>query len=279
MQRVIQGRNGTISTSFADSDPIPKTATVTVTNDAGTKLVDAQAATSDDKGGFTYALTPTQTESLDRLTAVWTAGSETQTTYCDVAGGFLASLDDISASLPTSVNPSDDELVAKRTLAEEALEDACYVSFVPRFRRQVLDCPALERGRMRNLREVKVNGSALTTTANVRVVDQRSIPMRQFFTDFYGGSVQSLPSNLTPQIVEVAYEHGWDEPPPLVSRAVESLARFFLTPNPSDYDQRATSISTDEAHYSLITPGVGGAIFALPEVNAVVERYGLGPGS
>lgn len=277
MQRVLQGRKGTISASFADSDSLPGSASVEVKSDAGAVLIASTAATGTE-GEFEYELPTSATESLDRLQAIWTAAGETQTTYADVSGGFLTSLAAIKGAVPSGTSPNDGELRAARILAEDALEDACYVSFAPRYRRETLDGVALERGRLRSLRELKVNGAAIASTASVRVVDRRYITKGQFFGNYWGGVNDLLPASMTPQVIEVAYEHGWDSPPPLVSRAITRLGAFFLTPDPSDYDQRATSISTDEAHYSLITPGLAGAIFALPEVNAVVQRYGLGCG-
>lgn len=276
MQRLLKGRTGEITASFADSSPVPTKATVSIKNDAGTVVASGSATVV--AGVCTFSVPVSATGSLDRLTATWTAGEETQTTYADVSAAHLTSLDEISADVPSGTSPTEAELKEARILAEEALEDACYVSFVPRFRREVLDTPALRRGRLRTLRELKVNGSAVASVSSVRVVDQRYITKSQFFGNFYGGITQVLPPSMTPQIVEVAYEHGWDEPPPLVARAVARLAAFFLTEDPSDYDQRATSISTEQAHYTLITPGLAGAVFALPEANAIVQRYGLGSG-
>lgn len=71
----------------------------------------------------------------------------------------------------------------------------------------------------------------------------------------------------------VLYRHGWEETPLPIKRAVLLLTRHYLTVDPTDFDERATSKTTEMASWSLITPGVRGVIFPIPEVNAIVADY------
>ena len=71
----------------------------------------------------------------------------------------------------------------------------------------------------------------------------------------------------------VLYRHGWEETPLPIKRAVLLLTRHYLTIDPTDFDERATSKSNEIASWSLVTPGVRGAIFPLPEVNQIVSDY------
>ena len=71
----------------------------------------------------------------------------------------------------------------------------------------------------------------------------------------------------------VLYRHGWEETPLPIKRAVLLLTRHYLTIDPTDFDERATSKSNEIASWSLVTPGVRGAIFPIPEVNQIVSDY------
>lgn len=72
----------------------------------------------------------------------------------------------------------------------------------------------------------------------------------------------------------VLYRHGWEETPLPIKRAVLLLTRHYLTIDPTDFDERATSKSNEIASWSLVTPGVRGAIFPIPEINQIVSDYG-----
>jgi hypothetical protein len=78
--------------------------------------------------------------------------------------------------------------------------------------------------------------------------------------------------------VVVGYEYGADEPPERVKRAVLLLAKNWLVNGP--IDDRATAIPAGEAGgvITLATPGIRGANFGIPEVDAVVEQYRIKQG-
>lgn len=71
----------------------------------------------------------------------------------------------------------------------------------------------------------------------------------------------------------VLYRHGWEDTPLPIKRAVLILTRHYLLVDPTDFDERATSKSNEIASWTLVTPGVRGAIFPIPEVNQIVRDY------
>lgn len=254
----------TVGSEPKEADEEPK---VTVVRDNGTALVTEEAAAGT-KGEYGFVLTPEQTESLDILTATWKVkldgDTQTFTTRHEIVGDYLTSLKAIRDSLPKTVSATDAGLILARTQAEGWLEDECGVAFRPRYTRELIDGSGvgqllLGHPRLIALREVSI-GEELAD-----LEDFKGYPSGVIWT------AGAWPSGA--QNVSVAYEHGFPRPPAQVSRAATRLARHFIVENPSDYDERASSMSTDEAHYTFITPGMRGAITSIPEVNVVIEAF------
>lgn len=294
MERVGRGVGGTITATFtldgAGSPPSPNTATVTLTRDSdGTTVVSGAAATPGANGTFTYFVTPAQAGALDLLTASWTAtvngNVTTITTQVEVVGGFLFSIADARA-LPALANGTtypDANIRAARTLAEQALEDACGVSFVPRYRREITsgnyqDTIMLQRPRPTLLRSITVTGVVLTAADLAQVV---MLPTGALYRpalwggmSYYGGAAiwgsQNVPGGGTGNVV-VVYEHGYPTPPMRVARAALLLARRWLVDSP--VDERTTQVTTEGGTISFMAAGGVGS-FDLPEVVACVQQYG-----
>jgi hypothetical protein len=272
MERVLQNTAPTISATFyvdgVGTNPTPDTATVEITTADGTVLVPSTAATNDANGKFTYQLTTTHTALLDSLTVEWTSNFGTVVTHVEVAGGFLFStadaLGDTEINDPQSVTTAA-EIASARTMAEQAFENVCGVAFVPRY--------ALETGlngdgsyrlplrwpHIRAFRSGTVDDTALTVGEVGAVVPQSTgVYNPSGWTSGYGN-------------VAVGYEHGYDYPPPEVSRAVLRLAKHYLTDWSAD--DRALRLDTDAGSYVMAVPGRGGSDFGIPEVDAVAQRY------
>lgn len=241
--------------------------TVTVRRENGEAIVTDQPATGSE-GAYSLILTPTQTALVDALTATWEAkvagAVQTFTTHHEIVGAYLTGISAIQSVLPKGVTATDEEIVEARNLAEQWLETACHVAFRPRYAREDLDGSGhnkqlLGRPRLIAIREVTVGGEA---------VDLEGLK------GYPSGVIWAVgPWPVGAQNVSVAYEHGFGTPPAQVSRAAVRLARHFIVEDPSDYDERASSMSTDEAHYTFITPGMRGAITSIPEVNVVIEQF------
>lgn len=276
-ERVLQATSATISATFqvdgVATDPSPDTATIKITRADGSTLLAETAASPTGVGKFSYTLTPTHTALLDELSVAWkatlNASLQTLTTTVEVVGGFLFSIAQIRQA-PYELLEVDypNDLVADaRTLAEQRIEDACGVAFVPRYRRETLSGlggPVLLVGspRIRSLRTATVDGTDLTV-GELGEVTYSAAGTAYWTNNRWANGVNN---------VTVAYEHGFDSVPAPVSRAALILAKHYLTDTP--FDDRHTSISTEDGTFTLATPGLRGSITGLPEVDQIIGQYG-----
>lgn len=275
MDRIQQNTPATISVTFnvdgAPADPSPDTATIRITRDDGTDLVATTAATPAGTGGFEYQLTATDTAQLDWLTAAWTAtfnGNQvTVTTRLEVVGGFLFSLAQARAdsALQDDTKYPTEKILEARTYAEQELEQACGVAFVPRYTRQSIDPgygTEIQLGpKLRTLRSLQ-RGTTVFSTATATWTPGGMLRLGNLLPTVTVGSTA----------VDVAYEHGWDQPPAAVSRAALQLARDYLIKGP--VDDRAIQLPTEDGPIFIATPGFQGKRFGIPAVDAVVTAYG-----
>jgi hypothetical protein len=252
------------------TNPSPDTATVTVTRADGTAIVTDAAATNGANGLFTYTIDAVDNDRLDILTAAWTSDLGTLSTVTEIVGGFLFTISELQAQLTSdqvSGSYTVEQIVATRTLVEDALEDACGVAFVPRLTTETLSgtgtTDILLRPRVRTVRTVTIDGEDQTLTDLTY-----STTGLVYWPDRWTAGT----SNLT-----VAYEHGYDRPPERVKRAAMLLAKSWLIASPID-DRTSTFSSVDGGTYSLMTPGLRGVMFGLPEVEATVQQYSLHAG-
>jgi hypothetical protein len=269
---VEQNTTPTVSFTYAEDgvavNPSPDSATITVTRADGTALHTDAATTDGGTGIFRYVLSASDTSLLDVLTLEWHIGTQTFTTKVQVQGGFYFTIAEALA-LPELASHSAADVAAGRTLAEEAFEHATGYAFVPRYTRQTLSATqgTLLRLPMRPLRAIRAvdettslggTPATLATTGYARASD---------------GVYRPCGWTPGPNNVVVGYEYGADEPPERVKRAVLLLAKNWLVNGP--IDDRATAIPAGEAGgvITLATPGIRGANFGIPEVDAVVEQY------
>ncbi|MDQ3933426.1 MAG: hypothetical protein M3340_02210 [Actinomycetota bacterium] len=276
---MLRSQPATIAATFLDSateapvDPSPDSATVQVLRDDGTELVASTAATNAGTGRFTFQLTAAHTAQLDLLTARWTAtvggASTTVETLVEIVGAFLFTLAEARTLEPlgdTAKYP-DADLIAARAIAEDVLEDACNYAFAPRYRRQELDVSTLtgrlrlDRWHVRRIRWIEADGEALTSDqlSALRIYNGRSVDSQSFIF---------IPRTT----IVVGYEHGLKAPPPAAARIAKRLAKRYLVKTP--IDERASTMSTEDGTISLVTPGVRGMLFDIPEANAFVQQFG-----
>ena len=137
-------------------------------------------------------------------------------------------------------------------LASDRIEQACGVAFTPRTATETVTAS---------------NGKALLGNPMVITVDT---------VDAVAVGVGPYPSGQIPldgTDHTVVYTYGYPTPPSPIKRAVKLLARHHLIQDPTDLDSRATFKSNEMASWSLVTPGVRGAQFPIPEVNQIVADY------
>jgi hypothetical protein len=117
-------------------------------------------------------LAAAQTAQLDWLTATWDLTVDGQPQYAstriEVVGGFLIGLGDLrnDRDLTNAASYSTDALANARVYAEQELEQACGVAFVPRYTRDPVQLDrggVLLRPRVRALRRVSRAGARSST--------------------------------------------------------------------------------------------------------------------
>jgi len=250
-----------------DEDPVTfaETPTVTVTRDSTGATVfegpaEEHAGEDDDPTYYTVELSGSDLSEVDLLSAVWSDGNSSYTTYAEVVGGFACSLKAIEAKYGED-DKSTEEIAAMRMAATRAIEGACGVAFRPRYGREVRDGSGttelfLAAPQLQRVLSASVAGEDLALD------DLTADPV---------GAIVSASSWPTGRLnVRVTYVHGYTDFSP-AALPVRDLAAYLLTESPTDWNERATAVSNEFGNYTLVVPGMRGASFPLPAVNAFVE--------
>lgn len=270
---LLQGSGAVLRIPEADGDPIgfDSAPAIQVVRDSDGAAVSSGGVTQVGSGESAYwqsVLSP-QSE-VDRLTATWTgdiAGVESSfTTFHEVVGGFVVSLAAIEAKLGSVASPNTAELFAAREQALREIEDACgAVVFRPRYEKERLHGDGSERLLLAN------KGLLRVIRVEVDEVALSEAELEALTLDGDGIVIRESGWQRGAEIV-VSYAYGLINRPDAIG-PVRDYAAYLLTPAPKDRNQRATSESTEQGTYSLVTAGVRGAQFPLPAVNAFVERF------
>lgn len=248
----------------------PGTVTYAVVNDAGTSVASGTASGTG-AAARTFSLTSTHTADLDVLTITWTSATlGTLVTQVEVVGGFVCSIGQIDAALTrggtaTAYAVADKERA--RAAAVDAFETACGVAFTPRYAREKFFGDGYElllpTPHVRSLRSVSIDGTALTADELAAIdVDTRAGRLIRQVGWFSWQRTRGI---------TVTWEHGHTSAPADVSRAVAMLAAAALADGP--YDDRGYGISDEGGSIRLLTAGVMGAYFSIPDVEAALRRY------
>jgi hypothetical protein len=271
---ILRGIATTVRFPLPGADPISfeeKPPTVTATRDSTGAAVELPAPTEKSEGGETFwelTFSPTVTMQVDILHLTWTdkkAGGNVYRQDVEIVGGFIVGVQEIKAKV--GGNPTTHKVEIARAMASQDIEAACGMAFRPRYRKDQLS----GKGRSR----LRVNRRELLEVLRVSVegVDLTTGEIEALRLDSNGvleitGSWPKGRSN-----VEVAYIYGYSA---LLSarQPVKDYAAYLLTENPSDWQGRATSFTNEfGSTYQLVTPGVRGARFPIPSVNAFVEGF------
>lgn len=269
---LLLGSPGTLRFPEQGSDWVELTEApaVVITNAAGEEVgkeLKVSEATEDAKKYWTVEV-PAQAE-VDLLTATWTSTepAATYTTHAEVVGGFAVSLSAIEEKFGESVDVA--KLEAIREVATSEIEGACGLAFRARYGTELADGSGgerliLQRTEILRLLEVEVDGQILTAEEIAAIV---IAPPNVLIRD-EGRWPMTKRSN-----IRLVYAHGKPEYPD-ARFPVRDYAAYLLTETPSDWQGRATSFTNEiGTTYSLVTPGVRGASFPLPSVNAFCDRH------
>lgn len=272
MVRVLKGTEAELRvTLYQDGDPTDAAGipTVTITRNGETIV---QAGTTEKVAGevgvYSYRVPPAEVQ-LGALTATWHATlngvPQEFTTHALVVGAHTVGLAEIRSLEPlgAAARFPDDRLREARAAAEEALEEACGVAFSARVSVCRIDglgghdllLPVVEARRVLSLEidgeDVGVDGLEVYPEGVIYRQDGFPVGRRN---------------------VRAVVEHGFDVPPARVGHAVKLLCRYLLVDSP--VDDRASSFSNEDGTTTtFVTAGVRGAVFSIPEANAVVHQY------
>jgi hypothetical protein len=267
---ILQGVSTTIRfPAFGDDEVELSEPTVTVTRESdGSKILEEAEAeegkAAEDEIAYWTVKVPAVSEP-DRLTAEWTDDSSTYTQEVEVVGGFVCSVAAIKKKL--GEQPVAAEVEAKREIATKDIESACGVAFRPRYERELVSG--------RGTKRLILNRREVTKVLSVKVGDSVWGPeeISGLTIDPIGILVADSPWTQGSLNVEVGYVYGYQDFASAVE-PVRDYAAYLLTPAPSDWQGRATSVTNEYgSSFALVTPGVRGASFPLPSVNAFVERF------
>lgn len=213
---------------------------------------------------WTATIAPAQVPEVDLVNIEWVQAGATYRTQVEIVGGFICSEADIDAALDASHTFTPAQIRAARDWAEDILERACHVAFRPRYCREKLDGSGNGSIFLSNPRPIAaLTASVDGTSVTVGDIDIDPDGLFNSDTDWARGR----------RNVSVTYVHGYEAPPEPIRSACVRLARYHLLEDPSNMIERATSYTTEEATFTLVTPGIRGAETPIPEVNAVIDQY------
>ena len=267
MQRIVKGHTGLLRLPV---DASVTSGTVTITRDRDATVIANAAAVTVEATEVTYQLGAQTVEA--NLTAVWTlvtaTGTNTVTEPVEIVSCETVSLDDVRARKPLdNVNRYPDRvLLAARAQLENELSERAGVKFNGGEFTVTLDGNGtsdlfLPIGQPRSITSLKIDDVAIDSTALATV----KVDTRQGIVYFPAG----FPSGrLNITITGIA---GHTQPVGGLPSAMAKGIRYMVVDSP--VQDRAISVSNEDGTtQNLVVAGLRGAIFAIPELNVIVEN-------
>lgn len=274
MQRLAKGWGGVLHLSLRDENgdliDAAGTVTVTITDATGTIVGTGNGIkTPETVGLYTYNATPTQLANLGTYTITWTATvsgiARTITTHVDVVGWHLFGVDQLRARRPEfadTVKYPSEVLRARRDEVTEWLDMVMGVAVVTRRTRLTGNgnrtdslftrCPLIQ--------------TVISATIDGAAQDVSRISGRHDIGEL------TLPRGSTWNgLVDVIFEHGYQETPQPVREAALDLAVDATLP--SALPARATVQNTDLGAFRLSIPAPGTPT-GIPAVDMIIHEYG-----
>lgn len=280
-QRIVRGAtDAVLSHQFHDADGDPSapsgTVTVSVTRSNGDSVTVGTVSGSG-TSPRTASIAQSELATIDRLTAVWSDdGTEVATTEFEVVGGTVGSVAAIKA-IESSINKSDTLVKAARKVAEDR--------FLSTQNRSPFERLVVER--LDGTGHAYLWGAVLPDLQSVRWV--RVYTSATAFTEF---SAAELAAIVTPDAyarfertdgkvwpcgrrnVEIAYTAGLTAVPDDLRRAFFKAVRVEVNAASTGVPERASSWgSGDGITFGISTPGQRGAIYGIPELDDVWNKY------
>ncbi len=275
LQRLAVKSSGsyTVATALVDEEGRALAATsvsgtVSLTDGAGTALPGAYVPQLS-AGDVTVAVPASDLSALDTYTVTWDLTLDGSldvllTSYAELCGGRLFRLADLRSSYGELASCSDEELEAARLAAEQRLEQAAGVAFVPRAGRW----SGQGSGSWRLLLPVAAELSDVVSIT----LDGEAWAVEPVVCEW---GALDLDDEVWPadSVVAVHYLHGRALPVPgPVSVAAMVLAREYMVR--SALSSRATVEATDLGFFRLSVADGSARPTGIPEVDAVIATWG-----
>lgn len=267
---ILKNTQGTLEMIFSAGDVTSGNVAVTVTGADGSTVSSGNAAHqgSGGSGDYTYTLPP-QSE-LNSLTVTWSGTwgvAQSLQSFAEIVGQNLFTLADLRAfgdrGVSNTTTYPDTMLRDARNRITDFFEQICGTSFIPRYQREVLDGSGLNyiflsKKRPRRIISCTVDGTAIDLT---KVSAYSSGRLDWGWNGYWNPGWQN---------VVVAYEYGYPNVPPPISRAALVLARYDLVSN--DLSDRMVSFDNDLGSVRLSVPGMNYPT-GIPVVDATLAQY------
>lgn len=234
---------------------------VTISYASGAEQVEVKG----EGGKFSLPLS-TLPELLD---VSWSMDGVTVTAQIEVVAARYCTVEDVRAHRADEnllENVDDATIQDAIDRAEHVIETEAHRVFQPVLMRGVTDRPSC---RVSSIVFVGDSTAAdMRSVVSAKDQDGNNVTLRVCNSVLL--DVRELGMN---KFAEVVVECGMKPTPPEVKSAVVSLAAWYLTDHAMP--DNATSASTDLGFMRFVVGGVDGAATSIPEVNAVIERYGI----
>jgi len=267
MQRIRRGSAvPVLRVSLFDQDgnaapTLAGTLTCTITRADGTVMATARSTTTVGGGVYTCALTTTEAQTLDVLSAQWLDGANPiQTSGHRIVGSFLFTLPEVRVLVPDA---TDAQLIAVRDQITDLIETATRTSWCPSYditstRGYGRGCVVSPWRPVRSVRSVAFDGVA-------QVVANLDLDI-----DAAAGLIYM--SSSTSDHLTIGVEHGFDNAPSDLRDAALIAAKDRLLRRRSALSDRSRSVSDDMGTRLFSYAGKGHPT-GLDEVDAVIMGY------
>ncbi|MDY5003945.1 MAG: hypothetical protein SO057_07375 [Atopobiaceae bacterium] len=249
----------------------------TITRFSLSELSSATLEGSPEKAMLSYASDGTSEETdgtikakacPDLVTVTWEIAGVAVKAFVDVVAARYCSIDDIRqyhAAENQLSDTSDEAVWEERQRAEELIEAEAHRIFQPVLRTGTVDRP--------NCSTSSVPFLDFAEPYDIRKVVMATRSDGSYADVSASGGVSLIVSGLRKgEMASIVVECGMQATPAEVKGAVVALAAYHLLPKVAP--DNAISTSTDAGVIRFVVGGVNDAATSVPEVNAVIQRYG-----